>query len=162
MPSGQTATPGFRYGDAAEPRRTVFKVTIDREAWTAAAPLQAHPVYSIPARTRVVGVILDTTTAFGGPPGALAVRVGKSPGGQEYLLDHDVKSAPVTRGLVDGDLGPALSRAGAVQGGDLPSWRNATSLYVTLRSTAGHLGTGTATNLTSGQTVLYVIVEALP
>jgi len=162
MVSGRSGTAGFTYSDAAGPRRAVFKLTIDKDAWIAAAPVQAHAVYSIPAKARVVGVVLDTTAALAGLGGTITARVGKTRGGQEYLVEHDVKSSPVTKGLLDADLGTALDRAHAVQGGDLPSWSAVTSLFVTLGSGRGNLGTGSVTNLTSGRMVLYVTVEMLP
>jgi hypothetical protein len=45
-------------------------------------------------------------------------------GGQKYILDHDVKTAAVTKGLVEADLGTSINRANAVQGAHIDDHRS--------------------------------------
>lgn len=104
-------------------------------------------------RTQVVSVYADTTTAFAGTAGTLNLRVGTTAGGSQLIVDHDVKSSTVTKGLLDADLGTNINRAGAIQGGYIPSWGGG-DVYVRLTS-----GSGNLSGLTNGSVKIYVGVR---
>lgn len=150
---------GCTRGKNALLKRGLTKITIPKDVWVAAATTQNLAVCSVPAKTRVVGVISDTTTAYAGLSGTIAIFIGKQSGGNEFILSHDVKTATVTKGLADADLGASLALATAIQGGDVLSWSAATSVYIRLTSGTGNIGSGTVTNLTTGSTDLYLITE---
>jgi hypothetical protein len=135
-------------------KRGFYKVTVAHTAWSAAALTEDKTVFTIPAKARVVSVITDTTVAFAltGSTSA-SLRLGKTTGGQEYILDHDVRTGVVTKGLVDGDLGTSINRANAVQGGDIPSWTASTNISARLTSDVN------ISNITAGTTVYYITVE---
>lgn len=165
MQSGALAPVSFLAGLTTDykgrPSSGWTKVTIPRTLWTAAATSQGLQVFAVPAKTKIKSVILDTTEAFAGLAGTITLGVGTASGGQNLLVDHDVKTAPVVAGNADADLGTAINRAAAVSGGWVPSWSTSTSIYVTLKSGAGNIGSGAATNLTNGTVSLYLELERL-
>jgi hypothetical protein len=160
---------GVTVQSLAELRRVVAKFHIDYAEWTDAA--HSHQIYwGFPAKTRICGIIVDTTEAYAGVTGPISLMVGILAANDEsYIKSHIVSSAPVTKGLSDADLGSRLNRANAVQGGDIQSWTSKNFVAVTL-SGAADLGTGPPpdpnmppkTNLTAGSTTLYVITESMP
>src|SRR4030066_1313520 len=53
--------------------RQTWKVTIAKEAWTAAALTQDIAIAPFPAKTRLVGAYCDTTVAFAGLAGTISL-----------------------------------------------------------------------------------------
>lgn len=151
-------TAGLTFDAIGRINQTVNKVTIPFAVWSAAALFKDIVLFEIPIKTKIIGIYTDTTVALAGPAGTLNLRVGYTGGGQELILDHDVKTAPVTKGLVDADLGAVINRAAAVQGGwAVPAiWGGAGNLTARLTSSAGNLST-----LTAGSITVYVIVERM-
>jgi hypothetical protein len=141
--------------------RSVYKVTVPYTLYITASQNEVQALCTVPAKTKVVGVIADTTVAYAGLAGTIELRIGKTSGGEEYVLDHDVKTATITAGLLDADMGTALAAATAVQGGDIPSWSGSTVLYAQLRSGTGNVGDGAATLLSAGSTTFYIITEQM-
>jgi len=72
----------------------------------------------------------------------------------EILDAHDVLSGAVTHGLADADLGGSIDRAGAIQGGYMPSWTGTTAIYATINTT-----TADTDKLTAGSTTFYIQTE---
>lgn len=138
--------------------RSLFKVTIPNSVWTAAATSQSIVFGTLVGKSKIVGIYADTTQAYAGLAGTIALKFDNASGGSGLLLSADVKTAPVTQGLLAADLGAKLDAAGAVQGGYV-AWSGQTSLYATLTSGSGNLGNGTVTNLTTGSTTVYVETE---
>jgi hypothetical protein len=138
-----------------------YSVTIDKAAFTAAALTQDIVLGQIPAKAMICGIYCDTTQAFAGTAGTLQISIGKTTGGAEFVLAHDVKTAAVTKGLADGDLGTSINRANAVQGGHTPSWSAATNVSLRLASSSGNLGNGTVTNLSAGSVTIYYTLDVL-
>lgn len=163
---GSDVTPGTAAGltiaDTGSVRSLIYKVTVAKETWTAAALTQDVTIATLPAKMRLSGILSDTTAAYAGLAGTIQLQAGKSAGGTEYLVAHDVKTATVTKGLADGDLGTGINRANAVQGGDLPSWTGTTNISIRLTSGTGNLGNGTTTNLSAGSTTFYLMTEFHP
>lgn len=155
-------TPGSGTGlsviEQGAPTRAVHKVTVTYAALAAAAVTADKTIATLPAKTRLVSIIADTTTKYiGGAVTAATLIVGKSAGGNEYIVSHDVFTAAVTKGLADADLGTSITRAGAIQGGDLPSWTATTAVTVRLTTT-----TANTNALTQGSTTYYLVTETMP
>lgn len=149
---------GLTVNNAGELRRTVYKVTATFAAFSAAALTADATLGTIPAKSRLVGVIADVTTVFtGGAVSAASMTVGKTAGGAEYLASFNVFTAIITKGLADADLGTAMTRAAAIQTGDLPSWSATTTLQARLTTV-----TANTNALTQGSVTFYFIFEAMP
>lgn len=139
-------------------KRNVHKVTVTFAALAAAGLTADKTIATLPAKTRLVGIIADTTTTYtGGGVTAATLIVGKTVGGNEYIVSHDVFTAAVTKGLADADLGTSINRANAVQTGDLPSFTATTNISVRLTTV-----TANTNQLTQGSTTYYLITEAMP
>src|ERR1041384_1001317 len=139
-------------------QRVVYKVTAPSPAWSAAATTADKVIATLPAKCRLVSIIADTTTKYiGGAVTACTLKVGKTTGGAEYVASHDVFTAAVTKGLADADLGTSMTRATAIQGGDLPSWTTTTSESVRITTT-----TANTNALTQGSTTYYLVTEMMP
>jgi hypothetical protein len=142
--------------------RQTWKVTIDKAAWTAAALAQEIVIASIPAKCRIVGAYCDTTIKYAGLAGTIQLMISATGAAGEIIAAHDVKTAIVTKGLADADMGTGLTRAARIQDALLPSWTALTQPQVRLVSSVGNIGTGAVTNLTTGSTTIYLITETLP
>lgn len=142
-------------------QRQVFKVRIPKEAWRAAATSQEIRLGTTDVRTRIVGCFCDTTVALAGLAGTIQLQIGSASTLSDIILLHDVKTAAVTKGLADADLGALLARATAVQGGG-GSWTGGNDIYAKLFSSVGNVGTGAVTNLTAGTIYVYVVTDVMP
>lgn len=142
--------------------RSIWKLTIDKSTWTAAALIQEIQIATLPAHTRIVGAYCDTTIAYAGLAGTIQLTISGSGFDGSIIATHDVKSAPVTKGLLDADMGTGLTRAARIQDALLISWTGVSQPQVRLTSGTGNIGTGTVTNLSTGSTTIYLITETLP
>ena len=134
-------------------RRGFYKVTVINTAWTAGALTEDKTILTIPAKCRVVSVIMDTTVAYTGTGAAVyTMTFGTTAGGNQLMLSHSLTSL-TTKGLADADLGASINRANAVQGGHIPSWTATTALTARLTSDVN------ISLITAGTTVFYVTVE---
>jgi hypothetical protein len=134
-------------------QQQLYKVTVTYPGWvsSAASLTGDRTIATIPAKTKVIGFYADTTTKYvGGGTNAAAITCGISAGGTEILATHDVFTNPITRGLADADMGTALVRAAAIQGGYMPSWTAATPISCRMTHTD---------DLTQGSTTFYIVVE---
>lgn len=139
-------------------RRTVYKVTLSQAAFAAAALTADATIATLPAKTRLVGVYADVTQVFsGGAVSAATMILGKTVGGNEYLLSFDIKTATIRKGLLDADLGASLTRANRVQDADLPSFTGTTTVSARLTTV-----TANTNALTQGSVTFYLICETLP
>lgn len=138
--------------------RATYKVTVTFAALAAAGLTADKVIATLPAKTRLVSIIADTTTPYtGGGVTAATLIVGKTTGGNEYIVSHDVLSAAIVKGLADSDLGTSINRANAIQGGDLPSWTTTTDISVRLTTV-----TANTDQLTAGSTTYYLVTEKMP
>lgn len=146
---------GVTVDDSGSVRRVTYKVTVTYAALAAAATTADKTIATLPAKTRIVAIIADTTIKYiGGAVSAATLIVGKTVGGNEYIVSHDVFTAAVTKGLADADLGTSINRASAIQGGDLASWSGTTAISVRLTTTSANTNA-----LTQGSTAYYIITE---
>jgi len=133
-----------------------YQVTILNTAWTAAALTQDRTLFTVPAQTQVTRIVARTTVPYAGTGATVyTLRVGHTVGGQEYILDHDVRTAAVNKGLLDADLGTSINRANAVQGGHVPSMTVSTAISARLTSDVN------ISNITAGTTIFEISVEAV-
>jgi hypothetical protein len=120
LPYAFSQVNGIALENAAELRRATHKFTVDHTAWASNTTQQA--IYlELVARSRLVGLILDVTTAYSGTNITSAkIRVGTSNNDASIMQDSDV-TVVHTYGLLDTDFGATsvLARANAVQGGYL-------------------------------------------
>lgn len=140
-------------------RDSMYKVTLDKTAWTAAALTQDITIGTLPAGAIVRRIVCDTTAALTNGASTLAMTIGSAAGGTQFILSHDVKTAPITKGLADADLGANMVRSAAIQGGYAPNWTGTTIVSVRLTSGSVNLGNGSTTNLTTGSTTIYLMVS---
>lgn len=141
------------------PTRGLFKVSVPKELFVAAATTQALDICTLPAKGRVVGAWLDVTTKLAGLSSTITLMLGDETDDNSMILAADVKTAAVTLGLVDADLGVGLALGTSVNGGYIPSWTAAKKIQLKLTSGSGNIGNGTVTNLTTGVMVVYVLLE---
>lgn len=158
-----TSTPNVTQGSGTintggEVRDLLYKSTLTQANFSAAATTADATVATLPSKTLIIGIWADVTQVFsGGAVATATMTCGKTAGGNEYLVSFDVKSATITRGLVDGDLGTSINRANAVQGGDLPSFTGTTAVQCRMTTT------GANTNaLTQGSITYYLRTLTLP
>ncbi len=137
--------------------RQILKITITHTALSAGAKTADATIATIAAKTRIVGIIMDSTIDFaGGGESAATMSVGVTAGGTGLLLAADVFTAPATYGLADADLGASMTRAAAIQGGFLPSWTGSTTISCRLTTT-----TNNTSALTTGSATFYLITESM-
>jgi len=144
--------------------RHVLSVTIDTAAFVAADVTADVTVATLPAHTILLGVYGDLTTTFACTAtcttGTLSMTLGSTAGGAQYLAAFDADAAVATFGLTDAQLGTAMTRAAAIQGGAMSWAGNVVSLR--LISGTGNLGDGAVTNLSQGSVTIYLVTERLP
>lgn len=136
-------------------RLWVDKITVARTALTAAATTQDVTVWTVPAKTRMINLIVDGTAAFddgAGPISALTITCGKTAGGNEYLLSGSLFTVN-TLGDATGEVGASLTS----YFGDIPSWSGTTAVTCRFTSTGGNLST-----LTTGSATFYLEMSTYP
>lgn len=138
------------------------KILIPATVWTTAAQTQVLTVGTIPAKTRVVGCYLDVTEAYAGLAGTIALKLGHATDDDFLLVSADVKTATVTLGLADADMGVGLTIAASIQNSSLPSWTATKGLILTMTSGTGNIGAAGVTLLSAGISYLYIKLETLP
>jgi hypothetical protein len=146
----QTPASGVTYaflGQAAVGRN---KAVVPYTAFQTGGLTKDLLLFTLPAATKIVGIWAVTNPKFAGPAGTLNLRVGITSGGQELLVDHDVKTATITKPAADGDLGTSINRANAVMGGCV----GAGSVFVRLTSSSGNLS-----GLNAGSVSVIVVLE---
>jgi hypothetical protein len=106
---------GVTLGYNGDLRRGTFKITLNYTNWITAGLTQSITLAVIPAKCSVKAVIADTTAAYTNGVSTLALTVGPTGTLAGYIASHDVKTAVVTKGLADADMGSLLTRAAAGQ-----------------------------------------------
>lgn len=150
---------GITVGDTGSVREQVYKVTVDRTAIACAALTCDVTLATVGAKAKVVGVVADLTQVFACTATCtsttLSFVVGKTAGGNEYLLSADADAATAVFGDAAGETGANLA-ASASQGGDIATWASSTAIKMRFTSGTGNLGNGTATNLSTGSITFYI------
>lgn len=158
-----TAT-GTTVNDPGEVRALTYKVTLDKTAFVCAATTCDVTIGTLPANTWLVNVTAALTQTFACTAtctsSTLSMILGKGAGGSEYLASLDADAAVAIFGDADAELGTAMVRAAAVQGGTFTSASQAVVLRLT--SGTGNIGNGTVTNLSQGSITVYLTTRVLP
>lgn len=135
--------------------RAITKAVCATSAFTAAALTQDFTIWTTSAKTQITQVWIRVTQTFTGTAWATAVvRLGKTVGGQEYIVDKTVFAGTPTYGAADADLGASINRAAAVQGGDYINGGNVT---LRLTTTGGNISA-----ITAGALEVYIETQLLP
>jgi hypothetical protein len=115
---------------------------------------------NIEAGGKVVSVYANITQGFVLGAVDIYFSVGYTAGLNQFLDTKYINGFTGPIGQADADLGSALLRAQAVQAGyiNLSATTNVTARF-NLLGAAGNLGTGTVTNLTAGNVIVYVEVQ---
>lgn len=157
---------GITVNNAGALQRQVYKVTIDRTAFIAAALTADVTIATLPAKTVLLGVYADLTTVFACTgtctSSTLSMTLGSSVGLTDLLVSFDADAAIGQFGDADAELGTSLTRATAVQGGKIVGWATTPGVFLRLTSSTGNIGNGSATNLSQGSVTFYLITERLP
>lgn len=157
---------GITTASLAQVQNAVYKATVPFTSFIAAAVTADVTVGTLPIKTQVTSVFADLTATFvcGSvcTTATLSMTCGSSAGANDILLTFDADAATTQRGLADADLGSALARATAVQGGKIFSWAATTPFSCRLTSGTGNIGTGAATNLSAGSVTFYITTTRMP
>ena len=147
---------GITVNSTGNVNKQVYQVTTTYAAYSDIDTKKGIVIATLPAKTKITGVYADTTVAYtGGAVTAATLVVGvTAEDGAEIIASHDVKTAAVVKGLADADMGSAMTRAAAIQGGYLPSWTGTTAVYATISTTGGNTNA-----LTAGSTTFYIETE---
>jgi hypothetical protein len=140
--------------------QTYQKVTVPYTVLTAAALSQDVQLWDLSAKTKVVGIYADVTTAFAGITGTITIQVGmNSATWNDLLVNFDAQTAVITRGLADADLGAVITRAAAIQGGYVKSFTGDNPVKAKFQSAVGNFGVAGVTSLTQGSVTFYLLIE---
>jgi hypothetical protein len=137
--------------------------TIARTQFIANAVTADFTVTTLPVNTRVEHADLKITTAFAcsatSTSSTLSLQLGKGAGGTEYLASIDADAATGWFGDADAEMGTLLTRAAAINGGTFSATAQAVVLRIT--SGTGAVGTGAATNLSTGLVTVFLKVQPM-
>lgn len=104
---------GLTVDEAGALRSSIYKVTLDYTGLSAAALTATHTIATLPAKTKIVGMIADTTTQYAGTGVTDAdIVVGIDSGDLDaFLLTHDVDTATIIVGDEEEDMGALIDDA---------------------------------------------------
>ena len=147
---------GIAIGSNGVLKNGCYTVTVTYTAFgTGASTTGDKVIATLPAKARITSIISDTRFNYWATDAsAIDLRIGTTTGGQELIVDHDVRNGAVTAGLADADLGTSINRANAVQGGHMPSWSTTTDISARITITGDDLD-----GMTGGQTDVYICVQ---
>jgi len=146
-------------------RELVYKVTVLRTNFICAALTCDLTVATLPAKTFLKHAIIDLTTTFACSAtcttSTLSATLGKTAGGNQYLLSFDIDAATGQFGDAAAELGASIAPATVPTGdGDLGSWSSTTAVTLRITSGTGNIGTGAATNFSQGTMVIELTTIA--
>lgn len=156
-PRGRSFIAGVTWSAAGRGAQAVSRCDVSYVAFTSVGGADFYISLGIlKPMTRIVGCYLHTTTPWAGVAGTITARVGYT-GGQEWILDHDVKTTVVLKGTSDGDLGTAINAAGRAQGAHIPSATDTQEFFLRITIAGG----GALADLTAGVSTLILLTEYL-
>lgn len=155
---------GITVNATGQLQRAVYKVTIASTAFTCAALTCDVTIGTLPVKTNVLSVYGEMPTAFACASvctsSTLSMTLGSVAGGAQFLASLDADAVATVFGDADAELGTALARASAIQGGNA-YWTGA-PVSLRLTSGTGNIGTGAATNLSQGSITFWLVTERMP
>lgn len=134
-----------------------YIIALVNDMWTAAATTQT---VSLPISQ---GIIIESLFLYRNDgialPGSpdVTVEIGSTSGGDEYLKSTNVSSGIPQVYRDPATLGDNFTTAKWADG-FMPDFYAASTLYITMTSSSGNLGTGAATRITAGQ--LFLVMKA--
>lgn len=161
----------FGQGQSPTPNRQlntfVYRVTLPHTAFACAAVTCDVTIATLPAKTFVKHVLADVVTplacAATCTSSTLSETVGRTAGGNQYLVSYDADAAAAQFGDAGAELGASLIEATVPTGiGELGSWSTTTTVQVRLTSGTGNIGDGAVTNLSAGSVTFYVTTIRMP
>lgn len=163
----QGAGTGITVNSVGEPRQLVYKVTVASTAFICAATTCDVTIATLPAKTFVQHALADLTVTFACAAvcttSTLSATLGKTAGGNQYLLSFDADAATGQFGDAAAELGASLAPATIpTEAGDLASWTATTTVVLRLTSGTGNIGTGAASNLSQGSVAFYLTTVVMP
>lgn len=158
---------GITVGDSGSVRELTYKVTVLSTNFIAAALTADVTVATLPAKTFLMHALADVTTTFACAAvcttATLSATLGKTAGGNQYLVSFDADAAVAQFGTTAAHMGASLAPATTpTELGDLGSWTTTTAVTLRLTSGTGNLGTGAVTNLSQGAVTVYLTTAVLP
>jgi hypothetical protein len=157
---------GITVNDPGSIRTQVYKVSLAKEAFAAAAVTNDIVIATMPAGTILHSVVARVTEAFVCAAvcttATLSAVLGTQVGGTELLVSFDLDAAIATFGQVDANMGSALSVAGQFNSGYVSSLTSTTPVALRATSGTGNWGDGVNTNLSAGAVTFYLVATVLP
>lgn len=141
---------GYTTNSTGAVQHKIHSITVTRAALTAAATTEDETIWTVPAKTRVIRIIVDVTQAFddaAGPISAVTIGCGPSAGSAAYVATSSVFTVN-TIGDVAAEIGTGLTSATIA---DIPSFSGTTAISCRFTSTGGNLST-----LTTGSATFYI------
>lgn len=158
---------GLTVNVAGELKTQVYKVTIAAAAFTCAAVTCDVTIGTLPAKTFLSHALADVTQAFACTvtctSTTLSMVLGKTAGGNEYIVSFDADAVAAQFGDAAAELGASLTEATIPTTiGDVASWSATTAIVLRLTSGTGNIGDGAATNLSQGSVTVYLTTVRMP
>jgi hypothetical protein len=151
---------GFSLANNSGNRRGEYVIGINPSLFITAALAQTVQI-PLPQGVCIKGMTLyqNGRLALPGAPN-ITCKVGSTSGGDEYLLSTDVSLADTEWYAEVANLGAHLTTDYRPGFGYIPetNYFATSTLYITLTSSSGNLGTGAATRITGGD--LYLVLNA--
>lgn len=158
---------GVSVVNTGEIREVIYKVTVDKTAFTCAAVTCDVTIGTLPAKTFVVHALADVTQVFACTATCtsttLSAVLGKTAGGSQYLASFDADAATAQFGDSAIELGNSLNPTTFTSlDGDLGSWTTTTAVVLRMTSGTGNIGSGSATNFSTGSITFYLTTVKMP
>lgn len=141
-------------------KKSVLTVTVPLSGWIANATDEIGTIdlCTLPPKSRILAVYSDTTEEFtGGAASDADLKVGTVDDTAGLILEHDVFSAPVVKGLISADWGLLLQGAGVPRAPHTPSWTDPVAVTAVLTVTDDDVE-----NLETGSVTFHILFEVLP
>ena len=154
--SSQNTSSGVVSNSSGLMGQSVQSYTIPFTAFQTGAAGLILTLFQIPPHTTITGVVVDVTTPFsGGAITSVTLKCGTNlTTTTSFILSFDAKTAAVTKGQANGDLGAQLASATrpAPLGYTPANWTTGSAENVTITMNAD----ANLSNLTAGSVTVYV------
>lgn len=162
-----SAAAGVTVNDMGQLTELVYKVTVPASAFVCAAVTCDVTIATLPAKTFVAHAIVDQTAVFACTAvctsTTLSYTLGKTAGGNQYLVSVDADAATGQFGDAAAELGASLTPATVpTLNGDLASWSTTTPIVLRMTSGTGNIGNATVTNFSTGSLTFYLTTVKMP
>lgn len=158
---------GITLNDSGELRTVIYKITVAASQFITAGVTHDVTIATLPAKTFIAHVLADITQVFACAStcttSTLSMTLGTAAGGNQLLVSFDADAALGQFGDAAAELGASLTEASIPTTiGSLGSWSATTPVSLRLTSGTGNIGTGAATNLSTGSVTFYITTTVMP